>query len=314
MWYHFMPSCAPILRSPEAIYDAPAIRPALVRRRSAVRCFGATPGWGSACPPAFTGTSAPLPDSPSVLPAGLAANCYPEAFYPLGVCGDITALALSDANNGWAVMSNTLLRLKDGAWSAVANPASGYWERIKGIALAGPTAGWAVGDASTLMRLSGETWSIIPAGDDLSNIYLSAIDLIDADNGWAVGGSRPASHAAPRLGSSQRIARPLRLPRIIVRIIRACQVASVRILFCCHNRLSGVVGQAWQLKLRLPWRSLRAVLRAAYADWRLTDGGRLGRGGRSPSALTLAAAARKCRRTIPPNAASRHATSASAIL
>jgi len=116
----------------------------------------------------------------------------------------------SDANTGWAVMGYTLLRLKNGAWSAVANPAGGWFDRIKALALAGPDDGWAVGDGGVLMHLSGETWSLVtsPAAQ---NVYLSAIALVGPNDGWAVG----VSGLIVRLGSSTVFAHKLFLPVVI---------------------------------------------------------------------------------------------------
>ena len=120
----------------------------------------------------------PMPD--------LSWTCYSEAGYPLGICGDIVSIALRDADDGWAVMGGTLLRLSGGTWSAVTNPAGGWFGPINSIALAGSNRGWAVGEQSTLMRLSGETWSVVtsPAAE---GVYLKSVALGGPNDGWAVG-------------------------------------------------------------------------------------------------------------------------------
>jgi hypothetical protein len=62
--------------------------------------------------------------------------------------------------------------------------ASGTHALLDGIALVSPSEGWAVGEAGTILHLSGGRWSAVasPTSADLYGVALAS-----ADEGWAVG-------------------------------------------------------------------------------------------------------------------------------
>ncbi len=170
--------------------------------------------------PSRSATVPPMHIAPQDPIRGLDWTCYPESIYPSGVCSPIHAIALSDANNGWAVMGGTFLRLSEGTWSAVpgttgailnsvalfgANDgwavgedgtilrlSGGAWDpatspvtyTLSSVALTGPSEGWAVGDKGTILRLSGGTWTTVSSP---TSYFLTSVALSGPNEGWAVG-------------------------------------------------------------------------------------------------------------------------------
>ena len=112
-----------------------------------------------------------------------------------GTSTDLSAVAFTDATDGWAVgAAGTILHTTDGStWTAQSStPVTAV--DLNGVAFTDATDGWAVGAAGTILHTSdGSAWtlqSVTPA--TISD--LNAVAFADATDGWAVGAAGTILH------------------------------------------------------------------------------------------------------------------------
>ena len=106
----------------------------------------------------------------------------------------------------------TLTQHWDGtAWRTVDSPDTGLWnDTLTAVAGTSPTGLWAVGYATSaavespdqgvplMLRGDGDSWSIENLGVPGTSGWLAAIDMLEENDGWAVGSYRPDRGAAPQ--------------------------------------------------------------------------------------------------------------------
>jgi hypothetical protein len=110
---------------------------------------------------------------------------WTQAAYPVG--GGLFRVAMISVDSGWASgAGGAILYWNGSGWNAT-TPYVDRTYTLEDIAMASPGNGWAVGQQSNaplLMRWDGAAWSPV---DSPASQRLRAIDLISADDGWAVG-------------------------------------------------------------------------------------------------------------------------------
>ncbi len=110
---------------------------------------------------------------------------WTQAAYP--VSGGLLRVAMISADSGWASGANGAILYWNGSgWNATTPYVDRSWF-LEDIALASPRDGWAVGQddsAALIMHWDGADWSRV---DSPTSQPLRAIDLVSADDGWAVG-------------------------------------------------------------------------------------------------------------------------------
>ncbi|MCW3984108.1 MAG: hypothetical protein NWE96_08955 [Candidatus Bathyarchaeota archaeon] len=91
----------------------------------------------------------------------------------------------TDGMMGWIVGANGLtLNWNGDTWFAMTDITP---HTLRGVAMAHNSAeAWAVGDAGTIMHWTGSTWEAMTSP---TNAPLYTIQMVDANHGWAAGGS-----------------------------------------------------------------------------------------------------------------------------
>ena len=97
------------------------------------------------------------------------------------------------ADDGWAVGKKvgnqpTMLRWNSplsNQWNDRTSSAPTTNEDLNSVSMVSPTNGWAVGNAGTIIRWNGTSWSNYAPSP--TNEVLNSIFMISSTNGWAVG-------------------------------------------------------------------------------------------------------------------------------
>jgi len=98
------------------------------------------------------------------------------------VTDDLRSIAMTSANNGWAVGgSGTILHWNGITWSEANSPTT---QPLLDVKMISADNGWAVGGMGTILHWDGISWNLV---DSPTVNNLLSIDFISPNEGWAVG-------------------------------------------------------------------------------------------------------------------------------
>ncbi len=156
----------------------------------AIACSSSQPGGPDALGDApGDGSLADAPiDGPSIAPCPSGQWCIETA--PIAATIRLHGAWAADSNDVFAVgTSGTIIRRKDGSWSAMQ---SGSTQTLLGIWGSSASDIWAVGESGTLLHFSGTTWSAV-TGVTTSDLFAvwgsSATDVWVAGSGVVLHGN-----------------------------------------------------------------------------------------------------------------------------
>lgn len=112
----------------------------------------------------------------------------------------LQGIAMVSATEGWAVGLRGALHYTHGQWVDAQNllpprpatlSANAFYPGMRGISMLTPTNGWAVGNAGAIWHYDGVRWQVVESPSLKTSVALFSVQMISANEGWAVGGTYP---------------------------------------------------------------------------------------------------------------------------
>jgi hypothetical protein len=135
------------------------------------------------------------------------------ASWPLSDRSPLTAVALAPGGQGRATESGALTVGLDGTtmsydssagWLVQATPQRAHHVNLLGVAFAGPSSAFAVGQFGLILHWNGSAWSEDPQSFTLTESQLNAVAFGPTGEGWAVGTNGTILHYNGRSWSVER--------------------------------------------------------------------------------------------------------------